>query len=708
MANEIAGYRALPPGEPWRSAPTIHAGLPFFLDVFRRWWAGLLVMGLVAGGSAGAVGYVLWAPTFESEQVLIVNPSLVFAQDHFDTLQFSRSQLEVIKSPAVLEPALEDPRVKDLMAERGVVDPIVWVRKRLTATPMGESQLFVVKIKAEDPEAPPPIVDAICRSYLTYFANDASGNSQSRIKTIRDTIARIEQEIVANEKEIDSLSKKAAAAGSVAGRIEVGGVRPADQMQSDLRKAQLEINRLTAEIDAKRHRAKSLPPAFGESLDELKKQISENSQSIRRLRDEFEELPKSARMRRQNAERDLARVNAEAASLNAKLQAVTLADELSELERKRERHRFDEADLIGRIAKEQGIATENIQAYLRMTGIQQKTQSARQLSDELNRKLTSIEMDNPVERVRLMKSTAAPAKRTEDGGPIRRAALVGIVAAILPTLLVLLKEYLRQRIGNSNDLARVAPSPIVGEIAFAPSLDSRPQPSGKYQLSAARFHESVDYLRVSLLASRGGSGVRSMAVVSALSGEGKSTLSANLAKSFVEGSVGRVLLIDADMRCPSLHRTFKLPIGPGLAELLGRQADLRSTIRQTSIERLDFLPAGELNAPVAGLFVGDNFRMLVDRLRASYDFVIVDTPPILPVGDALLIGAGVDGVVFCALRDKSDASSILKARQRLANAGVTVLGAVLNGSPGSSFGNADYYYARNGKPTSSGRIAAPA
>ena len=83
----------------------------------------------------------------------------------------------------------------------------------------------------------------------------------------------------------------------------------------------------------------------------------------------------------------------------------------------------------------------------------------------------------------------------------------------------------------------------------------------------------------------------------------------------------------------------------------------------------------------------------------------VDTPPILPVGDALMISDGVEGVVFCALRDKSDATSVSKARQRLANAGIKVLGAVLNGSPNSSFGSAAYYYTRNGRP--SARLPAP-
>ena len=697
MANEIAGYRPAP-SEPPRLAGG-PSGVAFVFDVLRRWWGPLLVVGALCGAAAATAGYLLWTPSYESEAVLIVNPSLVFSQDHFDSLQFSRSQIEVIKSPAVLEPAVEDERVKKLLAERRVADPLAWVRKRMTATVMGESQLFLVKVKAEDRETPPPVVEAICKSYLAYFANDAAGNSRQKIDTIKATIAKIEAKIIQNETEINGLSKQASAAGSVAGRIEVGGVRIADQMQTELLRVQRELSRLRSDIEEKHQAARTLPPVVGESVESIKKDIEVNGDLLRRVREDIAGLPRTSRTVRAAKEQEQERLVAEKVQLDAKLKSVLLAEEIEGLQRTIVARRRDEAELIASIAREQGVATENVKAYLRMKSIQDETQDARQLAADLNRKLTSLEMDNPVERVRLMKAAAGPAKKTDDGGPIRRAGLFGLVGALLPAALVFVREFLRQRIGSSTDLARLAAAPIVGEIAYAPDPERGGRPSGKYQLSAARYHESVDYLRVSLLSGRESKNVRAVAVVSALSGEGKSTLAANLAKSFVEGCFGRVLVIDGDMRCPSLHKTFKTALGPGLSDLLARRTDVRTAIAPTGVERLDFLPAGEFDGPVSGLFVGGNFRALVERLRESYDFIIVDTPPILPVGDALMIGDGVDGVVFCALRDKSDAASISKARRRLADAGINVLGAVLNGSPNSSFGSANYYYTRNGKPS---------
>src|SRR5262245_5810010 len=137
MANELAGYRPPPAGDPrGAAAAAVPTGVLFVFDVLRRWWGRLLIFGLGAGVLSATAGYLLWSPSYESEAVLIVNPSLVFSQDHFDSLQFSRSQIEVIKSPAVLEPALNDERVKKLLAERKVADPLAWVRKRLTAKVM--------------------------------------------------------------------------------------------------------------------------------------------------------------------------------------------------------------------------------------------------------------------------------------------------------------------------------------------------------------------------------------------------------------------------------------------------------------------------------------------------------------------------------------------------------------------------------------------
>ncbi len=102
----------------------------------------------------------------------------------------------------------------------------------------------------------------------------------------------------------------------MAGRIEVGGVRPAEQMQTELRKSQRELNRVSAEIDAKRLKRSRFHPRSGENADDLRRNISENSQMLRRLREELADLPRTAKMRRSAMERDQQKLESEAAALD--------------------------------------------------------------------------------------------------------------------------------------------------------------------------------------------------------------------------------------------------------------------------------------------------------------------------------------------------------------------------------------------------------
>ncbi len=209
----------------------------------------------------------------------------------------------------------------------------------------------------------------------------------------------------------------------MAGRIEVGGVRPAEQMQTELRKSQRELNSGLRRNRRERLQAKSLPPAIGENADDLRRNISENSQMLRRLREELADLPRTAKMRRSACEeRDQQKLESEAAALDAKLRAVLLAGEIAELERTRDRHRLDEADLIAGSPKNKASPTENVQAYLRMTKhpTEDPGGAASFPTTSTASHLTNLEMDNPIERVKVMKAPSVRPRSPTTAGPFAR------------------------------------------------------------------------------------------------------------------------------------------------------------------------------------------------------------------------------------------------------------------------------------------------
>src|SRR5262249_51207579 len=134
-----------------------------------------------------------------------------------------------------------------------------------------------------------------------------------------------------------------------------------------------------------------------------------------------------------------------------------------------------------------------------------------------------------------------------------------------------------------------------------------------------------------------------------------------------------------DFRRPALHQVFDLPRGPGLAEVLRGEVALDAALRPGPVEGLAVLPAGEGSDGIGQGLLLENLRRLLDEARGSYDFVLVDCCPVLPVADALLVGRRADGVLLSVRPGVSQVPHVAEARERLASLRIPVLGAVVNG-----------------------------
>jgi capsular exopolysaccharide synthesis family protein len=193
--------------------------------------------------------------------------------------------------------------------------------------------------------------------------------------------------------------------------------------------------------------------------------------------------------------------------------------------------------------------------------------------------------------------------------------------------------------------------------------------------------EAYRILRTNLLFSSDTQGLRTLVITSALPQEGKTVIAANLAIAVAREGM-RVLLIDADLRRPSLHRLFGVARSPGLAQALADSASLEAVTRETSISGLTLLPCGSLPGNPTELVRGVRMRELLDRIGTSYDLVIIDTPPVLPVADASIIAAVSDGVLMVVRAGKTSRALTQEACGRLAAVGANVVGTVLNDPSG--------------------------
>jgi capsular exopolysaccharide synthesis family protein len=209
--------------------------------------------------------------------------------------------------------------------------------------------------------------------------------------------------------------------------------------------------------------------------------------------------------------------------------------------------------------------------------------------------------------------------------------------------------------------------------------------------------EAFRTLRTALYFSSLGAGHKAIEVTSPEPGDGKSTLAANLAVSIAQ-SGKRTLLVDADLRKPRIGKMFHIASEAGLASVLGQGVEVADAIQATAVSDLWVLPAGPRPPDPAELLTSPHFADLLDLLREKYDYVVVDTPPLLPVTDACVVAPRVDGVLLTIRISKHGRPHAERAKEILNSLGAELTGIVVNGpgEKGSRDGYGGYGYGRYG------------
>jgi capsular exopolysaccharide synthesis family protein len=184
--------------------------------------------------------------------------------------------------------------------------------------------------------------------------------------------------------------------------------------------------------------------------------------------------------------------------------------------------------------------------------------------------------------------------------------------------------------------------------------------------------------------------LKKLLVTSALPKEGKSFTSANLAQVVVRQHGRRALLIDADLRGPRLHQMLGAPQGPGLAEYLLGKADEVSVIQRGPMEGLFFIAAGESIEDPAEMVASSRLKILLQRVEPAFDWIIIDSPPAIPVSDASVLANACDGVLM-VVRSNATPSDVAR-RARMEFPDKMLVGVVLNGTDRDEAEYARYYY----------------
>ena len=241
-------------------------------------------------------------------------------------------------------------------------------------------------------------------------------------------------------------------------------------------------------------------------------------------------------------------------------------------------------------------------------------------------------------------------------------------------------EFQSRRLNSVSEVKEGLGLPVVGELPTLSGRTWRKIRSGSPAGVAleALLSESVDSIRTRLLHASGVESPRVIMVTSAEPREGKTTVAIQLATSLAR-SGRRTLLIDGDVRNPAVHRVFELAIDPGLCEILRGDVERAVALQPSRTAQLWVLAAGRCCLQSVQALSQTALHDLLAALRNEFEFVIIDSAPVLKLADPLLFGQHVDVALLSVLRDVSKTPQIYEAAERLKSVGITVLGTVVNG-----------------------------
>jgi capsular exopolysaccharide synthesis family protein len=704
------------------------------LRVLANWWQWVVPLGVVLSIVVGAIIWFLHVPKFESYATVKIEadvPFIAFEQGKFtnDSERYIQTQIELLRGPVVLNQVVPLANIAAIDELKSSVDPLKTLQKHLNVQQVGKSELYEVSYIAASPDDAATVVNEVVAEYLRIQAQQQKdrlgivlGVLEKESKQRGDRVEELRKEVIELSKEVavkDPLSQ-----GSI---MDTSALAPMASLYQSVTEADVECEVLKAELQGL-NSSGTLAEVSATASGLLDLEIA-NRNDVRRvedrlaaIREQLTDLKSASRLRvgdtwqddpkyKQLVDREQAVVK-ELADLKALVRKELMAS-------RQEQQKAELANLLA--AKQAELqAVEKRRQLLEDKLEDQKdtikkggAQSAElefkkaELLREQNvfeliaaRRLALQTEQRAPARVSLLRPAEAPKVSIE---PIPyKYLLLGCVAGLLAPLgLVVAYEALSRRISSSDDLSHEAAVPVLGEVARFPRKHVSQQSTLTLANSPTReayvFAESVDSLRTQLMLTEqvGVLGSqRVVAVCSAASGEGKSSLATSLALSIAEASKRPTLLIDADLRSPDVANFLNVPSRPGICEVIEGKAELEKAIHRVGKSSAYVLPAGRLKGNPHHVFEGFRVEKLLAALRDSFDTILIDTPPVLAASDALVYAKAADLVVFCSLAESSRASQVRAAVERLRGTGANVAGAVLSGV---SVGSYVYRYGSYGQ-----------
>jgi polysaccharide biosynthesis transport protein len=725
------------------AAPAISAQV-ILRGLTRHWWQ-VLLLWLVISAPVAYLIYMLVKPTYEAVSILrieptqpdLLGPSLHTTDAGSASSRYLQTQVQLISRDQVLGPAVASPLVVNLPTIKGSTDPIADLRKKLNVEIVEDAYLIRVALELPDPEEAATIVSAVVESYLRENARYNSG-AQSSLRANLDNYRKdLDRQI--NEKK--DLLKGVVDKGNVPytkpslnpndSKHEVDlPEQPASEritqehfhrttdalLQTDLALVQAEAALQTREAaEAQERDRANRDEQQGEQVDaELEERIEEEFtkdpqvagliDEIDRVKEEHQDAKKKAR---QATDPGAKYAQRQLASLMKKYQTLwdskydglkkqltggsgRAFEKISELRAKVAELKENKAKLAKIINQMKVDDKDKNKDTFDASFLNYELTSLLNMRETIKRKQKQLEIEIDQETFRVVLVDAAKAPKVPSNNKRLKymaAAPVGVLFIMLGLFLLL--EIKAERVGDPDVLSTRVQSEVYALPPLPTARSARKLNGPQTEDRIEQFIQRLDHLRFAVCGnpSELGQG-RCVLITSAIGGEGKTTLAAQLAARCGNAAMS-TLLIDADLHRAALCPLLDVPEGPGLSDALQGEVTFSDLVIPVQGGTFYLLPAGTPVQDTSRLLQNHKLGLLIAQCRQLYDLIIIDSPPVLPVPDALILGRWVDGAVLAARYDISRFPPIERARRQLDSAGIAVLGTVINGLRRS-----DSYYGR--------------
>jgi len=640
-------------------------------------------------------------PIYESIATVDVDrqtPSGVVGQDSArtalnDSDQYLATQIKLVQSDSVLRPVdrrfklrevEHQPEAESQLARAGDA-PVALRRLKVTRPP--NTYLLLISYRSDDPQLAADAANAIAQSYLEHTYNIRIRSSASlatfmekQNEELRAKMERSSQALLGFERELNVINPE-----------EKTNILSARLLQLNTEYTNAQGERLKKEAAYDSIKSGSIEAALAAAQGDGLRRLMEH---LNDAREHFVEVRTHFGANHPEYRKAEAKVQEVESAIQGAIKDVGQRVEIEFTESQRHEESVKQAVADAK----DDFDRVNARSF-EYQALKREADADKLLYEELVRKIKEAGINAGFQNSAIrIADPARPALK-----PVFPDMKLNVLLALLFSALVavgaaVLSDLLDKTIRDPEQVARTLRTEVIGSLPLmkmrhatgASSLKptSRNTPEGDQDLSG--FHESVRTLRNSILLGSFDRQYRSLLVTSAAPGEGKTTTAANLATAHAEQGK-RTLLIDGDLRRPSVHRNFNVPSVVGLSNvLLGEIGWRDALVRVESVEHLDILPAGPPSRRASDL-IGRGLAELLEEASSDYDLVVLDAPPLLGFAEPLQMATAVDGVIIVARAGQTTRKSVASVLSVLTRLRAKVVGLVLN-EVHKELSDSYYYY----------------